>query len=300
MRKLDLNKIASSSIRWVKNNSSLLLSIFSSVGVFATGVLSADAAVKTHDLVISKRDDDRIDIYNRYASQGKANEYDVGQIYAITPTENYKITPKEAIDIWWKPVTVGGLTIASIIFNHQLNMRQQASIVALAGASGAMFGEYRNKVIDIYGKEADDKIVDEVLKCREGYPVKTIYGEWVNEIGEENLNEPMTFYDEYVGYFEATPHQMYKAMYHLNRMILCDGYVTLKQFYELLCIPYEKFKDPIMCETYGWTYDEIVLSWQEAWLDISFKPTYLDNGSMLVYRISYNTEPFDLNEAGYE
>jgi hypothetical protein len=284
----------------MKDNSSLLLSIFSSVGVFATGVLSADAAVKTHDLVISKRDDDRIDIYNRYASQGKANEYDVGQIYAITPTENYKITPKEAIDIWWKPVTVGGLTIASIIFNHQLNMRQQASIVALAGASGAMFGEYRNKVIDIYGKEADDKIIDEIIKCGDGYPVRTIYGDWVNEIGEEDLNEPVTFYDEYVGYFEATPHQMYKAMYHLNREILCEGYATLSTFYDLLSIPHEKMKDPLTYESYGWSYDEIILAWEQAWLDISFKPTHVDNGSMVVYRILYNTEPFDLNDAGYE
>jgi hypothetical protein len=284
----------------MKDNSSLLLSIFSSVGVFATGALSADAAVKTHDLVITKRDNDRIDIYNRYASQGKANEYDVGEIYSITPTENYKITPKEAINIWWKPVTVGGLTIASIIFNHHLNMRQQASIVALAGASGAMFGEYRNKVIDIYGKEADDKIIDEIIKCGDGYPVRTIYGDWVNEIGEEDLNEPVTFYDEYVGYFEATPHQMYKAMYHLNREILCEGYATLSTFDDLLSIAHEKMKDPLTYESYGWSYDEIILAWEQAWLDISFKPTHVDNGSMVVYRILYNTEPIDLNEAGYE
>lgn len=284
---MKLKKALSSSIRWIKNNSSLCLSVVSGVGVVATAALSADAAVRTNELVYEKRDQDRIDIINRYALQDK--EYDLDTIYDITPTENYKLTTKETIDIWWKPVTVGGLTLASIIFNHKLNMAKQASLVAAAGAIGNMYGQYRGAVIKEYGKEADDKIVESIVKAdTKHFSVDDFYF-------ATDPNDIVTFYDDCVGYFEMTPYQMLKAQYHLNRIIATNGIISLKQWFECLGVQ-NNIRDVRYCEEHGFCMDELYCQgFGESWFTVSYCGRVLDDG-MKVLELDYGIPIIELTD----
>lgn len=289
---MKLKTALSSSIRWIKNNSSLCLSIMSGVGVVATAALSADAAVKTNELVYQKRDQDRIDIFNRYALQDKElDAEDITTVMNITPTENYKLTAKEAVDIWWKPVTVGGITIASIVFNHKLNMKKQATLIAAAGAVGHMYGQYRNAVIKEYGKEADDKIISEVMKS-DGYVFNT-----QDFYFAADANDIVTFYDENIGMFEMTPYNMLKAQYHLNRIIATEGVITLTRWFTILGLE-DKIKNRAFCDSHGWVFDQLVSGHygELPWFDIWYCGRDLDDGTMKAYELDYLIPVIDLED----
>lgn len=289
---MKLKTALSSSIRWIKNNSSLCLSIMSGVGVVATAALSADAAVKTNELVYQKRDQDRIDIFNRYALQDKElDAEDITTVMSITPTENYKLTAKESIDIWWKPVTVGGITIASIVFNHKLNMKKQATLIAAAGAVGHMYGQYRNAVIKEYGKEADDKIISEVMKS-DGYIFNT-----QDFYFAADANDIVTFYDENIGMFEMTPYNMLKAQYHLNRIMATEGGITLTRWFTILGLE-DKIKNHAFCDSHGWMFDQLVSGHYGGlpWFDIWYCGRDLDDGTMKAYELDYLIPVIDLED----
>ena len=290
----NLKTISSTLVKTVKNNASLILTIAEGAGLIATAVLSADAAIKTNERIVEQQNNERVDIYNRYKEQNKLDEFDILKTMELTPSERYSLSTKETIGIWSKPVVVGGLTLASIIFNYRLfrlNLKHQAALVAGAGAVGNMYAQYRNKTIELYGKEADEKIINEVIKAE---PVYFNIGS-INRFGE--VNEPMTFYDDTFGCFEQTPFNVLQAIYHLNRAIATEGMVSLAQWFNFLGIDHDVLKDPEYCETHGWIFDQLVEGgWGDLpWFDIWFTEEKLDDG-MTVISFDYLIPIVDLED----
>lgn len=109
------------------------------VGVVATSVLTAKAATKAS--VILK--------------QAKAeNEEELTVLDKINYT----------LPVYLPPILMGTVTIACILGSNILNKKHQASLLTAYGMLDRSYKEYKHKVNELYGEDADAKVEEELAK----------------------------------------------------------------------------------------------------------------------------------------
>lgn len=187
---------------FLKKNSSTILTCVGAVGVVATAATAVKATPKALELI-----------------EAEKNRQDVD-----------KLKPTEIVKVTWKcyiPAALIGLgTITCIFGANALNKRSQAALISAYSLLDSSYKEYKEKVNDIYGEDAGEKIRQAIAKDK--------YSEIPFKVNEEK----QLFYDMYAGrYFESTLADVYKAEYELNRGYSCCGYVCLNDFYDLLGVP---------------------------------------------------------------
>ena len=123
----------------LKNNSSSILTGIGVVGVIGTAVLSACATPKVVRLV-------------------ENTEYEKGE--KLTKLEKVRI----AAPAYIPAVLTGAATIACIIGANILNKQQQASLISAYALLDRSYKDYRHKVIELYGEEADTRIRKEIAQ----------------------------------------------------------------------------------------------------------------------------------------
>lgn len=275
---MNLNQILSKTLRTINKHSTLILSIFSGACTIGAVVSTADATSKTLSRVGEMREEEMLKIAERIKAQGR--EPDISQILDTTKDDEYKLTTKETVKYWALPVCLSVAAITGIIFNHKLNAKKQAALIAAAASMGQMYNTYRNATIDIYGKEADEEIVRHIIESKP---------DWTFNVADDfrdyykiGPDETVTFYDENVGgYFETTPYQVLQAMYHLNRVIQSEGYITLTKWYDFLGVEPD-FKHKNYCDTYGWDDQSMAECCEFFWFDMGLRQQRLEDG-MTVY-----------------
>lgn len=282
-----LKQKMSSLMRSASKNSSLIFTIAESVGVVATSLLTADATVKTIDIIRERQTEEQIDILRRHLQLG--TEIDSKVVKELTKDERYKLTPKEVMDIWWKPVTAGSLTIAAAVANHKMNMAKQASLVAAAGVGFEALNAYRKQSANLLGKEYDEKVVGELIKAKDR---QFVHNEFYLQFTDPN--EEITLWDEHVGYFLSTPYNLLKAEYEINYILQTEDYITLEKWYEILGVK-DYIRCPGYCHTHGWSGDQFFEEYwyQQTWFNIYYSEAIGDDG-METYLMDYSISPIDL------
>ena len=155
-----------------------------------------------------------------------------------------------------------------------LNKRQQASLISAYTLLDNSYREYREKVNELYGEDADREVQNEIVKDK--------YDEY--EIAD--LNGKQLYYDMFSErYFEATPEQVLSAEYEINKKISTWGGAELNEFYIALDIP------PVDYGNYlGWSVGTLMdMSW-ESWLDFDKEKVVMDDGLECTV-IRMNVEP---------
>lgn len=109
------------------------------VGVVATSVLTAKATLKASVIL-------------EEAKKEKGEE--------LTTLEKIN----EVALTFTPPVLMGVGTIACIFGANVLNKKHQASLVSAYTMLDRSYKEYRNKVTELYGEEADEKVEEELAK----------------------------------------------------------------------------------------------------------------------------------------
>jgi hypothetical protein len=124
---------------FLKRNSSTILTTIGAIGVVATAVI----AVKDTPKALRILDE---------AEQEKGEE----------------LTVKEKIvtagPVYIPAIAVGISTIACIFGANTLNKRNQAALMSAYALLDKSYKDYKRKVSDIYGEDADKKIIEEVAK----------------------------------------------------------------------------------------------------------------------------------------
>lgn len=124
---------------FLKRNSSTILTTIGAIGVVATAVI----AVKDTPKALKILDE---------AEQEKGEE----------------LTVKEKIvtagPVYIPAIAVGISTIACIFGANTLNKRNQAALMSAYALLDQSYKDYKRKVSDIYGEDADKKIIEEVAK----------------------------------------------------------------------------------------------------------------------------------------
>lgn len=244
-----MNRLMRQTQLFVKRNASTILTCVGGAGVVATTVLAVKATPKAVKLIEEAK-----------AEKGEN----------LTKMEVVKVAGPAYI-----PTIVTGVsTIACIFGANILNKRHQASLMSAYALLDNSYKEYRNKVGELYGEDADKNVKQEIVKDK--YEEEDVY--------EEDDGKQL-FYDAYSErYFRATNETVLMAEYTLNKNLQEDCYVSLNEFYDLLGIEPVPYGDIT-----GWSSAQMFDMYWSAWIDFYHEKIEMEDG-MVCYIINA-TEP---------
>lgn len=203
---------------FLKANASTLLTFVGAGGVVFTSVLAVRATPKAMRLL-------------EYAEEEKGGE--------LTVMETVKVAGPAYV-----PSVISGVsTIACIFGANILNKRAQAALSSVYALLDNSFKQYKAKVAELYGEDANIRIQEAIIK--DTYEHKDIQ------------EEKCLFYDiTSQRYFEITPEELQLAEYNLNKLFLTEGYASLNDFYDALGLDRVDYGDHL-----GWSiYDRGLVS----------------------------------------
>lgn len=248
-----LLKLCCQAKRYLKNNSSTILTCIGAVGVVATAVTAVMATPKALELVDK-------------AAEEKGEK--------LTKMEVIKTAGPAYIP----SLAIGASSIACIFGANILNKRQQAAITSAYALADSTYKEYRGKVKELLGEETDNKIRDAIAKDKRD---EEITG-YVPGLCNLPLNgEKHLFYEEYRGkYFEATMEEVMNAEYHLNRNFTMGGGVYLNEFYDFLGLEHTEAGDVL-----GWDSWRLMEEYDATWIDFNHRLTTVSDDGLECYII---------------
>ena len=223
---------------FLKKHSSTILTCLGGVGVVATTVTAIKATPKA--LVVLEE-----------AKEEKGTD--------LTVIETVMV----AGPVYIPTILFGVGTLTCIFGAAVLNRRKQASLIGAYTLLDTTFNEYKGKVIELYGVDADREVKNEIAK--DHYAMSDV---------DEPSDDKLLFYDEFSQrYFEATLEDVLRAEYTLNRMISVEYGVFLNDFYELLGIDTVDYGDYM-----GWMDCQLVEDTWYSWLDFIHTKVIMDDG----------------------
>lgn len=230
------NLLLSTKTFWNRNGSTILTCI-GGAGVIATTVMAVKATPKAVTLL-------------EEAKKEKGED--------LTKLEVVKV----AGPVYIPSVITGVTTLACIFGANSLNKRQQAALMSAYALLDKSFKDYKNKVRDLYGNEAETKVIEEIAKDK-----------YVAEEDSEDDDKEL-FFDEFSGrYFRSTMYDVQRAEYALNRDLVMRGYAYLNEFYEHLGL------EPIDSGyNLGWSPGACLDYYWQEWLDFSHEKVTMDDG----------------------
>lgn len=223
-----LRKIANKMVLQVKRHSPTILTCLGAAGVVATAVTAVRATPKVVRM-IQRAEDKKGD--------------------ALTKMETVRVAAPSYIPA----ATIGASTIACIFGANALNRHQQAAITSAYIFLDNAYKEYRHRVKELYGNDADLAIRKTITKKRrEPVVVKS--------------EDTVLFFEERYGeYFERTMAEVTNAEYELNRKLSIDGIASLNDFYRYLNLNPVRYGEYI-----GWS--------ESAWVDFEHDMVELEDG----------------------
>lgn len=215
---------------YLKKESPTILTAVGVVGIAVTAVLTAKGTVKA-----LKRLEE--------AKERKGEE--------LTKKEVVKVAAPAYI-----PAAIAGVTTAScVIGSNVINQKRQAALISAYTTLNQSFEDYKAKVGDIYGEEADEKVREEIARDKE-VPEQ-----------EHHSSNALLFYDEYSNrYFWKTMAEVNEAEYHLNRNFALRGYAELNEFYEFLGLGPTAYGAEV-----GWSIEAGEVFYGYTWIDFYHK-----------------------------
>lgn len=202
-----LQRLVQKAQPFVKKHASTILTCVGAAGVVATAITSAKATPVAMELLDEAKAEKGAD---------------------LTKGEKFLVAGPAYI-----PATVIGVsTIACILGAHVLSKRQQAALTSAYALLNSAYTEYRDKVVELFGEEAD-------IEVKHGIATDKYYEtEVIKTPVEPEPNDICLFFEEFRGqYFETTLQAVKDAEYLLNRKLALHDYAELNDFYKFLQLP---------------------------------------------------------------
>lgn len=194
--------------------------------------------------------------------------------------EDYIPAAKEILPVYIPCILAGAGTIACIISANRISMKQQLALVGAYAALSKSSMKYKNKVKELFGMDADERVREEIAKDNMADKFKSA--------SKAGFTEPekLLFYDQYSDqYFEKTLVEVLDAEYQLNKKFITNGEVSLHEFYELLGIESKSFAKNI-----GWSTDAGLTYYGYQWIDIEHQLVSID-GDLGCYILAFVSNP---------
>jgi len=245
-----MNKWLHQSQKFVKRNASTILTCVGGVGVVATSVMAVKATPKALALL-------------EEAKKEKGEE--------LTKLETVKVAGPTYIP----SVVMGVATITCIFGANALNKRQQAALMSAYALLDNSYKDYKKKVGELYGEDADLHVRQELAK--DNYDPE-------EDSGDDGDGKQL-FYDQYSErYFRATNETVLRAEYEINKVLAEDCYASLNELYDLLGIEQVDYGDYV-----GWSAAQLSDMYWSSWIHFWHEKTDLEDG-MICYILNM-TDP---------
>lgn len=231
-----MGSLIGSSKIFFKRNGSTILTCIGAVGVVATGVAAAKATPKAMMLL-------------EEAKEEKGEE--------LTTVQKVIVAGPAYIPA----IAIGVSTIACIFGANILNKRQQAALMSAYAVLDSSYKQYRVKVNELLGEEADKEIKGEIAK---------------DGIDKEKRpsDGKQLFFDFFsMQYFESTLADVFYAEYEFNKLFADRGYASLNELYKMLGVGLVEYG-----EEFGWSYEAGGAFYGYSWIDFKHEMIMLDDG----------------------
>jgi hypothetical protein len=236
--------------KFYRKHASTVLTIAGGIGVIATTVTAVKATPKALELISS-------------AEQEKGEE--------LTKMEKFKIAGSKYVP----SILIGSATLACIFGANILNKRHQAALVSAYTLVDSSFKEYKRKIAELYGEDANKEVTREMAEDR-----------YKDYEPEEKNSDTRLFFDNYsMRYFESTMENVLRAEYELNKRIALNSGAFVNEFYELLDIPKTDYGAAV-----GWSQGILSSMYWDYWLDFDHDEVVMDDGLECCI-ISFRHEP---------
>lgn len=244
-----MNELLFKSKKFLSNNASTILTGLGGIGVVATSVMAVKATPKALRLM-------------EEAQAEKGEE--------LTKMEVVKV----AAPVYIPSILIGTATIACVFGANILNKRHQAALMSAYALLDSSYKEYKTKVEELYGEDADENIRTEIAK------------DHYDKDAYEYEDNKVLFYDEYSRqYFQSTMEKVIEAEYILNRDFQYHGCACLNEFFALLGLPQTDYGDVL-----GWTTAFVSEMQWYSWIEFYHKKVEMEDG-MECYILEILTEP---------
>lgn len=232
------------------------------VGVIASTVMACKATTKLDDIMEEPKE--KIDKIHELME--KPEMVPEGKEYTEEDgkkdlTIMYTQSAVKLIKLYAPAVALGTLSIAAILGGHHLLRKRNVALAAAYATIDKGFRDYRNRVIERFGKELDKELkynlksteIEEVVKNEDG--TETTVKKTVSTVNPNNISDYARFFDD--GCTGWTKDPEYNLMFlkdqqrYANDLLKSRGYLFLNEVYNMLGIP--------VCEAgqiVGWIYDE--------------------------------------------
>lgn len=232
-----MGKLIYKSKMFLKRNGSTILTYMGGVGVVATSVMAVKATPKALYLL-------------DMAEEQKGEE--------LTLVEKVQT----AGSVYIPSIIICASTLACIFGANALNKRKQAALMSAYALLDNSYKEYKRKVTQLYGEDADKTVQESIAKDK--YEKANITLD----------DEKRLFYDEFSGrYFESTLEKVLIAEYELNKEFGRTGYAYLNRFYELLGIS-KKYNRKAL----GWSQEMIFDKYSTYFVEFKHTKVVMDDG----------------------
>ena len=212
MSKPNISAIFKSAQLWVSKHSPEILTGLGIAGMVTTTVLAVKATPKALKLIEKEKENLR-----------------------LGPDD--KLTTAETVKAAWKPyipaAITGGVSAACLIGASSVNLRRNAALAAAYHLSETALAEYKEQVVETFGKNKEKKVRYNVDKARvDNNPPSD------KEIIITGDGDTLCF-DYHSGrYFKTSIDKLKKVENELNARLLREDYVSLNDFYDEIGLGY--------------------------------------------------------------
>lgn len=235
----------------ISKNSPRLLFAAGIVGVVATAVTASRATLKVESIVEeAEADIARVEeVFSQ--KRGDYSDDDRKQDLIII----YARSAGKIAKLYALPVTVGVLSIACLTSSHHILSKRNAAVTAAYAALDKGFREYRSRVVEVFGEDAERSLRYETelvsITNRETGDTSHVKRPIPKPVGEYSIYA--RFFDELCSSWSSVPE--YNLIFlkcqqnFANDMLKARGHVFLNEVYDMLGIDRTKAGAVV-----GWVY----------------------------------------------
>lgn len=268
--KIDVNAITRSFHRVglkFKKYSPEILVVSGVIGTVASTILACKATTKVSDVIEEVKEElDSVKDAGEKIKDGQELKLKDGGVYDISCyrkdlTIVYTHATVKFVKLYGPAIIVGALSITSILAGNNILRKRNVALAAAYATLDKGFKEYRNNVVERFGKEVDKEL-------RYGVRAQEVEKTIVDENGEEKtvtetikVMDPNKFsdfakvYDDGCTGWTKDPEQnlMFLKLQqsYANKRLKETGYLFLNDVYDMLGIPRTSAGQIV-----GWIYDE--------------------------------------------
>lgn len=228
-------KLAHSALLAQKNSPGVLFGV-GVVGMVGSTVLACRATLKMSELldeVQEKRDLVRNLEHEKYSEKDRSRDFTI--IYVQSSVK--------VVRLYAPSIILGGLSIAALTRSHNILTQRNAALTAAYAALEKGFNEYRERVVERYGEEADRDLRYAAEQVEITDP-ETNKKKIVKRVGPGGASIYARFFDQ------NSPSWSKESEYNLiflkcqqnyaNDLLNARGHVFLNEVYDMLGIPRSK------------------------------------------------------------